>query len=213
LAIVVKKNLCDLVALCENESTDNMKKIKYKAIVIGVSAGGLKTLPKVIKGLDSGFPLPIIMVQHTVPENDFVSYIDYLRKTCTINIKVADEKEKILPGTLYIAPANYHLLIETDFTFSLNIDEKVKFSRPSIDVLFETAAYAYQDKLIAVILTGASDDGTDGMKTVKKYNGLTIAQNPEEAYAKAMPESAIKQKVVYKILYTSEINKLLKCMI
>ena len=186
---------------------------KYKAIVIGTSAGGLKTLPMVINGLDTGFPLPIILVQHTVSENDFVSYIDYLRKSCTINIKVADEKEKILPGTLYIAPANYHLLIEKDFTFSLNIDEKIKYSRPSIDILFETAAYTYQEKLIAVLLTGANSDGTDGMKTVKKYNGLTIAQNPEEAHVKEMPKSAIKQKVVDRVLYTSEINELLKCMI
>ena len=193
--------------------SSNHQNTKFQAIVIGASAGGFKTLPKVINGLDSGFPLPIILVQHTNPDNDFVSYIDYLGKVCTINIKVADEKEKILPGTLYIAPANYHLLIEKDFTFSLNVDEKVNFSRPSIDVLFETAAHAYREKLIAVILTGANDDGTDGMNTVKSYNGLTIAQNPEEAYAKEMPKSVIKQKIVDRILYTSEINKLLRYMI
>ena len=119
------------------------------------------------------------------------------------------KRKKILPGTLYIAPANYHLLIEKDFTFSLNIDNKVNYSRPSIDVLFETAAYAYQDKLIAVILTGANSDGTDGMKTVKRHNGLTIAQNPKEAKNKEMPMSAIKKKVVDRVLSVNEINKLI----
>ena len=182
---------------------------KYKAIVIGTSAGGLKTLPKVIKGLKPGFPLPIILVQHTVPENDFIFYIDYVKKNCTINIKVAEEKEKILPGTIYIAPANYHLLIEKDFTFSLSVDEKIKYSRPSIDVTFETAAYAYRDKLIAIILTGANDDGTDGMKIVKRYKGLTIAQNPKEASNKEMPTSAIMKKVVDRVLFSSEINELI----
>ena len=193
---------------CEKKLLDKQMK-KYKAIVIGASAGGLKTLPKVINGLGPGFPLPIILVQHTVPENDFTFYIEYVKKFCTITVKLAEDKEKILPGTIYIAPANYHLLIENDFTFSLNVDEKVKYSRPSIDVTFETAAYAYQDKLVAVILTGANDDGTNGMKIVKKYNGLTIAQNPEEAASIEMPTSAITKKVVDRVLLVSEINELI----
>ena len=186
---------------------------RYQAIVIGTSAGGLNTLPKVVSGLDKNFPLPLILVQHTVAENDFNFYIDFIKKICTLKIKVADEKEKILPGHLYIAPANYHLLIEKDFTFSLNIDKKIKFSRPPIDVLFETAAYAYREKLVAIILTGANNDGTNGMKIIKKCGGLTIAQNPKEADSKAMPSSAIMEKVVDKVLFTHEINKLIKSII
>ena len=186
---------------------------KYKAIVIGTSAGGLETVQRVINGLSSSFMLPIILVQHTIPENDFLYYIDHLKKFCSLNIKVADEKEAILPSNLYIAPANYHLLIEQNFTFSLNIDKKVKFCRPSIDILFETAAYAYKEKLLAVILSGANSDGTDGMKIIKKCHGYTIAQKPDEAYSKVMPQSAIKENVADEILSAEEINKYFKSLI
>ncbi|MBC7863308.1 MAG: chemotaxis protein CheB, partial [Bacteroidia bacterium] len=100
-------------------------------------------------------------------------------------------KEKIEPGKVYIAPSGYHLLIETDRTFSLTIDERVNFARPSIDVLFETAADAYRNQLIGIVLTGSNNDGTNGIKKIKELGGLAIIQNPETAESSYMPASAL----------------------
>jgi len=119
---------------------------------------------------------------------------------CVLKVKFADEKELILPGRVYIAPPNYHLMIEEDRTFSLSIDEPVNFARPSIDVLFETAAEVYGQGLIGVILTGANDDGSFGLKRIKDHGGLCIVQHPDTAEVEAMPRSAIATTDVDHIL-------------
>jgi len=181
---------------------------KYKAIVIGASAGGLEALVKILMPLPKDFSLPIIIVQHISPDSD--NYMtQYLNSVCDINIKEADEKEKIKAGNVYIAPPNYHLLIEENFTLSLSNQEKVNFSRPSIDVLFETAAYAYGSTLIGVILTGANNDGSKGMKLIHNFNGLTIAQDPKTAYVDNMPLAAIKATKIDYILPLEKIAELL----
>ncbi len=110
---------------------------------------------------------------------------------CELPVKQADEKEKILQGSVYFAPPNYHLLVEDDHTFSLTVDPAVNYARPSIDVLFETAASAYGSRLIGVILTGANSDGSLGLKKIKEMGGLTIVQAPESAEVDAMPKAAI----------------------
>ncbi len=185
------------------------KKNKYNAIVIGVSAGGFKTMPLIINGLKKNFLLPILIVQHIGADSGQNAYLSKLSSVCDLIVKQADDKEEIKPGYIYLAPPDYHLLIEKNKTLSLNIDEKVHYSRPSIDVLFETAAHAYQDKLLAIILTGASVDGTNGAKVIKKYGGSIIVQNPDEAISSIMPASVINNVDVDKILIIKKINKFL----
>ena len=162
----------------------------YEAIVIGTSSGGLNALKFLFSALPIDFSIPIIIVQHISPRSDN-QWIKLLNINSKLYLKEADEKEKIEQGKVYIAPPNYHLMIERDKTFSLTIDERVNYSRPSIDVLFESAAEAYKNKLIGVILTGSNNDGTNGIKRIQECGGLTIAQDPETAESAYMPASAI----------------------
>jgi len=180
----------------------------YEAVVIGVSAGGINALKVIFSTISEKFKLPVIVVQHLHPHSDsfLPNYLDSISK---LNIKEAEDKELICEGTVYTAPANYHLLIEEDKTLSLNTDEKINYSRPSIDVLFNSAADAYQSKLIGVILTGANDDGVLGMKKIKKYGGMTIVQDPKSAEAEFMPLAVIKQLQVDHISPLEKIGQLL----
>jgi len=164
--------------------------MNYEAIVIGTSSGGMNALKFLFSSLPVDFSIPIIIVQHISPRSDN-QWIKLLNINSKLYLKEADEKEKIEHGKVYIAPPNYHLMIERNKTFSLTIDERVNYSRPSIDVLFESAAEAYKNKLIGVILTGSNNDGTKGIKRIKEYGGLTIAQDPETAESAYMPASAI----------------------
>lgn len=123
---------------------------------------------------------------------------------------IADSRKDVVkPGFVFVAPANYHLLVEPDRTLSLSIDAKVRYARPSIDVLFETAADAYGANLIGIILTGANDDGTDGLRKIKENGGLTLTQDPAEAEADLMPRAAIEANVVHKVLSLTDISSLL----
>ncbi len=164
--------------------------MRYEAIVIGVSSGGMNALRYLFSALPAEFGMSIIVVQHVSARSDSL-WIKLLNDVSNLNIKEADEKEKIEAGNVYIAPSNYHLLIEKDKTFSLTIDERVNFARPSIDVLFESAAEAYQSKLIGVVLTGSNNDGTNGIKRIKECGGLAVIQDPETAESSYMPASAM----------------------
>ncbi len=176
----------------------------YEAMVIGVSAGGFNALPVLLTRLPEHWPIPVIVVQHRMasPDNYMITAFD---RNCALLVKEADEKEKITPGTVYIAPADYHLLVEKNRTFSLSVDEHVRYSRPSIDVLFETAADAYEDGLIGIVLTGANADGSEGIIKIKAHGGVTIAQNPDTAEVEMMPLSAIATKSVDFVLALEDI--------
>lgn len=179
--------------------------MKYKAVVIGSSAGGLNAVRTILKDLEKGFKVPILIVQHLSHQSE--NYMTkYLNEICSINVKEAEEKEKPLAGNVYIAPPNYHLLVETDGTLSLTVGHKVNYSRPSIDVLFKTAADAYRGKLIGIILTGANSDGSEGLKCIKEYGGITIVQNPNTAEVNQMPISALKKTNVDYVLDLNEIS-------
>lgn len=182
--------------------------MNYKAIVIGSSAGGFNALKQLISSLPSDFSLPVIIVQHISPTSDNYM-VNYLDKMSSVHVKEADEKEKIKPGHIYIAPPNYHLLIEEDHSLSLSNDEKKNYSRPSIDILFETANYAFGNQLIAVILTGANNDGAAGMKSIKENGGYCIVQDPTEAEADSMPLAAIEKADPQKVLKLKSIVKTL----
>ncbi len=177
----------------------------YEAVVIGSSAGGIQALITVLSALPSDFFLPIIIVQHLHPESD--SYLAHLLTSKSgMRVKQADEKEQVLPGMVYVAPPNYHLLIEEDHSFSLSLEGPVNYSRPSVDVLFESAVYAYRGHLVGIILTGANNDGARGMKFIKESGGYTIAENPDTAEVDSMPRAAIAATCVDKILPVHEIG-------
>lgn len=180
----------------------------YEAVVIGVSSGGMEALSLLLLLLPEEYPLPVIIVQHQHPHSDdFLAR--HLDEKCRLTVKQAEEKEWILPGVVYIAPANYHLLIEDDHTFSLSASERVNYARPSIDVLFETAADVYGDRLIGSILTGANNDGSQGLKTIKEHGGLCIVQDPATAEADLMPKTALETTSVDYVLSLQEIGILL----
>jgi len=184
------------------------KPTEYDAIVIGASAGGLQALSSILSALPEKYTLPVIIVQHRAKEEkDLLENI--LQQKCRIKIKQADEKELITSGRVYFAPANYHLLVERNRTFSLSSDETVNYSRPSIDVLFETAAEVYEKRLVAIVLTGSNNDGANGVKVVRSQGGLTIVQNPGEAQYPAMPVASIGTGAVNHIFMLKEIQQFL----
>ena len=180
-----------------------------EAVVIGVSAGGVNALKVIFSNLSENFKIPVIVVQHLHPHSD-AFLPTYLNSLSQMQVKEAEDKEPICEGTAYIAPANYHLLIEEDRTLSLNTDERVNYSRPSIDVLFNSAADVYGSKLIGIILTGANDDGVRGMQKIKKLGGLAIVQDPQTAEADFMPKSVINKVTVDHVAAIDKISVLLE---
>jgi two-component system chemotaxis response regulator CheB len=187
---------------------DAVKRHRYRVVVGGVSAGGLDALRSLLADIPADFPLAMVLVQHLHPQqNDFL--VRHLGQVCRLPVKEAEEKEPIESGHVYLAPANYHLLIERDRTFSLCIDEKVNYSRPSIDVLFETAAEAFGAELIGMVLTGASNDGAAGLRCIKGKAGLTIVQDPQTAEYPFMPLAALEKTCVDHILSIERIGPLL----
>lgn len=168
-----------------------MTEARYAAVVIGTSAGGTHALQQILPCLPADFPLPIIIAQHLHPQQDGLAIIHFSGGSALI-VKDADEKEAIRPGFVYFAPPNYHLMIEADHTFSLTIDPRVNYSRPSIDVLFESAANVYGPRLIAILLTGANNDGAEGLRFIKEKGGLVIIQDPQSAESSYMPAAALQ---------------------
>jgi two-component system chemotaxis response regulator CheB len=182
--------------------------MKYQAIVIGGSAGAMAALTQLLPMFPADYPLPIIVAQHLHPlQNNY--FVEHYRDRCALKVKEADEKEPLCGGHIYFAPPNYHLLIEDDRTFSLSIDEKVNYSRPSIDVLFESAVDVYAPGLIGVILTGANDDGAQGLRLLKQRGGLAIVQDPKTAESPYMPRTALAAAPVDYVLPLEDIGKLL----
>jgi two-component system, chemotaxis family, protein-glutamate methylesterase/glutaminase len=165
-------------------------RISKPCVVIGGSAGSLKIILDILSNLRRGFTIPVIIVLHR--KSDSESALTEVISNCTrLKVKEAEDKEPILQGMVYLAPANYHLLIEKEHIFSLDMSEKVNYSRPSIDVTFQTAAEAYGSGLIGIILSGANNDGTAGLRVIRENKGTLIAQDPKTAYVPIMPQSAI----------------------
>ena len=163
---------------------------RLQAVVIGVSTGGVKALKLLLGQLPADFPLPIMIVQHIGPETGS-GLAKLLDEYCALRVKEADEQDQIVAGTVYLAPPNYHLLVERNGYLSLSADPPVSFARPSVDVLFESAAEVFGAGLIGVVLTGANFDGSQGLKTIKQQGGVAIVQDPEAAEAPQMPRAAL----------------------
>jgi two-component system chemotaxis response regulator CheB len=161
------------------------------AVVIGASSGALEALSVILPALPEQYPLPILIVVHLPPDKDSL-LASILQAKCRMQVREAEDKEAIRPGTIYLAPPDYHLLVEKDFSLSLSSEEEVHFSRPSIDVLFETAADAYGGRLAGIVLTGANADGASGLATIAGSGGVAIVQQPELAFSSCMPQAALQ---------------------
>lgn len=179
-----------------------------EAVVIGASAGGVDALMTLLPGLPPTFGLPIVVVLH-LPEGrpSLLAHIFGLR--LSMPVREASDKENIAPSTVYFAPPGYHLSVEQDRSFSLSCEAPVHFSRPSIDLLMESAADAYGPALAGILLTGANFDGAAGLAKIKERGGYTIVQNPAQAQVATMPQAALRQHTPDLILDLQDIRSLL----
>ncbi|KJJ64856.1 chemotaxis protein CheB [Pseudomonas sp. 10B238] len=179
------------------------------AVVIGASAGGLAALSALVTGLPRTYRLPLLMVQH-VPATGPTQLVEIFQRKTDLAVKEAGDKEPICGGTLYFAAPGYHLLVEADMSLSLSQDDAMHFSRPSIDVLFESAADAWGERVAGILLTGANEDGAAGLEAIKQAGGLTIVQDPGEAEVPTMPRAALQRFAPDYILPLRDIHRLLR---
>lgn len=179
-----------------------------EAVVIGASAGGVQALLTLLSDLPSSFRLPIVALLH-LPDDRDSELAEIFRHRLAIAVREAADKESIAPATLYFAGSGYHLSVEMDRSFSLSCEAPVHFSRPSIDVLMESAANAYGAGLAGILLTGANFDGAEGLAKIRQRGGLTVVQDPVEAQVRTMPEAAIRKRQPHLILTLGGIRRLL----
>ncbi len=177
-------------------------------VVVGASAGGIAAVQKILSFLPEHFAAPVLLAQH-IQARFGIDFAAVFRHNGSLIVKEGDEKEMPQPGTMYVAPPGYHMLVERDGSLALSVDDPENFARPSIDVLFETAAEAWGAQLIGVLLTGANSDGALGLKAIGARGGTTIVQDPETAEAPTMPRAALDCMAVDHILPLSEIGRFL----
>lgn len=161
----------------------------FRLVVVGVSAGGLFALRTIMAGLPAGFALPVVVVQHRSKDSELLC--ELLQECSPLTVGEVNDKEAIAPGRVYVAPPDYHLLVEPGH-FSLSTDEPVRYSRPSIDVTFMSAADTFSPDVVGVVLTGANADGARGLRRIMDRGGHGVVQDPETADVKVMPQQAIK---------------------
>ncbi len=185
--------------------------MRYAAVVIGVSSGGVEALKVLLPALPASFRLPIAIVHHRDPHSDgFLAA--FLNRMSGIAVSEAEDKEPFCAGHAYLAPPGYHLLIESDRCLSLSVDQRVNHSCPSIDVLFESAADVFAESLIGIVLTGANADGARGLKAIKTRGGLAVVQDPQTASATTMPRAALEATAVDYVVDLGRIAPLLNRM-
>lgn len=180
------------------------------AIVIGVSAGGLQALHRILPHLPADFSLPVLIVQHRSAGGGFLA--DHLSRCCASGVREVGINESLRPGVIYLAPADYHLLVEDENTLALSIDPPVNYARPAIDVLFESAADVFRDRLLAVVLTGANSDGSRGAARVKALGGRVVVQDPATAEADTMPKATLRAVAADHILPLENIGPYLAAL-
>lgn len=180
----------------------------YDVIAIGASWGGLQAVGTVLEGIPAEVDQPIVVAQHRSAESARGVLESLLQRHSGRPVVEPGDKEPIEPAHVYVAPADYHLLVE-DGRFALSVDARVQFARPSIDVLFESVAEGYRDRAIGIVLTGANADGAAGLAAIKRNGGVAIVQDPATATRKAMPEAAIAASVADAVLPLEEIGPFL----
>ena len=181
-------------------------------MVIGGSAGSFEAISFLLGALPPDFPLPILVVVH-LHHSDGGALAEHLGQLSPLPVVDPGDKESILPGRVYVAPANYHMLVERQGVIALSTEERVNWSRPSIDVLMESAAHVWGQGLIAIVLSGANADGAQGLVAVKAAGGLTIAQNPAEASYEVMPQAAVDTGAVELVMNISEMAQRLSDLV
>jgi two-component system chemotaxis response regulator CheB len=184
------------------------KRRQIEAIVVGGSAGALDALSVLLPALPADCAVPVALVVHLPPSRPS-RLAAVLAMRASVPVKEAEDKEPVAPGRVYVAPPGYHLLVERTRTFALSIDGLLNFSRPAIDVLFESAAEAYGDALAGVVLTGASDDGARGLAAIAEAGGVAVVQAPEGAVARQMPEAAIARAAGARVSSLADIAALM----
>ncbi|MGZ0153576.1 chemotaxis protein CheB [Kribbella sp. WER1] len=177
---------------------------RFDIVAIASSAGGIRALSQVLGAIPSGFPVPVVVVQHLDPRHETV-IADVLGRRSPLRVKLARAGERAVPGTIYVAPPNRHLLVGADGELTLSNSELVHFVRPSADLLFESVAGAYGARAIACVLTGSGSDGAMGVSAVKSRGGTVIAEDPESAEFRGMPEAAVGTGSVDFVLPLDEI--------
>lgn len=182
-----------------------------KALVLGTSAGGVEALSVLLPALPARLRPPVFVVLH-MPRDRPSLLVEILEPKCTVPVVEAEDKMPVTPGTVYIAPPDYHLLVEAGPALALSADEPVNFSRPSIDVLFESAADVFGSGLLGIILTGASRDGASGLAAIRAAGGTTIVQEPQDAQVPFMTEAAIREGAVDVVLPLDGIAALLRTL-
>ena len=185
---------------------------RYDIVAIASSAGGIRALVQVLGGLPAGFPVPVLVVQHLDPRHETV-IADVLGRRAILRVKLAEANERAKPGVIYIAPPNHHLLVGVDGELTLSNSELVHFVRPSADLLFESLAGAYGARAIACVLTGSGSDGSMGVSAVKSRGGTVIAEDPESAEFKGMPEAAVGTGSVDFVLPLDEIATVIRGLV
>ncbi|MBX7115117.1 MAG: chemotaxis protein CheB [Myxococcaceae bacterium] len=181
---------------------------RVRAIVIGGSAGAIDALNVIVPLLPEGFSVPLVLALH-LPAASPSHVPRLLMNKSALKVKEPDDKEPMVPGHFYVAPPNYHLLLEKGGCFSLSVDNQVHYSRPSIDVLFESAADAFGDHVVGLLLSGANEDGARGLLRIKEAGGLTIVQAPETALVPVMPGAGLRVAGPTHVLSAVDIGALL----
>jgi two-component system chemotaxis response regulator CheB len=182
-----------------------------EAVVIGASAGGIQALSVLLPALPANFPVPVFIVLH-LPRDRPSVLADIFGRKCALPVREAEDKESVTAGTVYFAPNNYHLLVDPGPQIALSADDPVHHSRPSVDVLFESAAELYQERLLGIILSGANEDGAAGLAAIHDAGGFTVVQNPDTTVASAMALSALKLRAADWVLPLEEIANLLRTL-
>jgi two-component system, chemotaxis family, protein-glutamate methylesterase/glutaminase len=184
---------------------------RIDAVVIGASAGGVEALTVLLPALSPGLRPPVFIVLH-LPRNRPSVLAEIFAKKCAVPVREAEDKEMVAPGTVYFAPNDYHLLVDQGPQLALSADDPVHHSRPSVDVLFESATDIYHDRLLGIILTGANEDGASGLAAVHDSGGVTIVQRPDTARAPHMALSALKLRPADRVLTLTEIAGVLQTL-
>jgi two-component system chemotaxis response regulator CheB len=159
-------------------------------VTVGSSWGGLDALRQILGALPADFPAPVAVAQHRAPESHRTAFRDLLGAVTRLQVCEADDKEELRPGTVYLAPPDYHLLVDDGF-LALSVDERVQHARPSIDVLFRSAAESFRERCVGVVLTGANADGATGLARIAELGGRAIVQDPSDAARTEMPRAAL----------------------
>ena len=186
--------------------------MSYELIVIGASWGGLRAVQVVLDGLGDTSPAPIVVAQHRAA-GDGERLSQLLQRSTELTVREAEDKDTLAPGCVYLAPPDYHTLIESDGTLALSTEGHVRHARPSIDVLFRSAAEAYRERCVGVVLTGANDDGADGLARIKELGGVAVVQDPRTAERREMPAAAIEAAHADIVLPLEEIGAFLRCLL